>query len=146
MPYVSVSKVQGPFQQDNSQSLLYKICWVLWGVASGDFGFLVRGNVTSTSAKGATITRFGFTSGLTSSQTLLASNISRLSFFVDNRTGVDLYYRYGGGACSTAVGGYDVRIPAGTPAVVDDGYTGAVTFICDAGATATGVNVTEVAS
>lgn len=144
MAYTSVTGVPPPQRNDGAQWLLYKICWAIWGVINGDFGVLVRGTVEVESEKGATITRTGYTSGLTASQTLLAANANRIYVVIDNRTGVDLFYRYGGTA-TTAVGGYDVRIPAGSPPVTDDGYAGAITFICGAGAAATGVNVTEVA-
>ena len=56
-----------------------------------------------------------FTFSKTGSQTLLAANTSRLGFIVDNRTGADLYYLYGSAACTVSVGGYSVRIPAGSP-------------------------------
>lgn len=48
MAYTSVTGVPPPYRDDDSQFLLYKIAWALWGVVNGDFGFLVRGNVNVT--------------------------------------------------------------------------------------------------
>ena len=145
MAYTTSLPLQGPFQNDESQRLLFKIARYLAAVITGEVGFLVRGAVTTSSTKGTTVTRAGFTTGLTANQTLLAANTTRVYFIVDNRTGVDVYYRYGSAACTTAVGGYDVHILPGG-GVIDDGFAGQVTFICAASAAATGVTVTEVAA
>lgn len=42
MAYTSVTGVPPPFRDDDSQFLLYKIAWALWGVANGDLGFTVN--------------------------------------------------------------------------------------------------------
>jgi hypothetical protein len=137
--------ISGPYKNDAAQPLLYKIACYLAGAITGEFGLLVRGNVSTEGASAASSVVTGFTSGLTASQQLLAANTNRLFFTVDNRTGVDLYYKYGLAAATTAVGGYDIRVPAGF-SVSEESWKGPVQFICAAGAAATGVNVTDVTS
>lgn len=142
MAYSLPTGLGGPRPDEHPQPLLYKIAAYLAGVISGSVGFLVRGTVSTTGEVADTVTRSGFTSGLTASQTLLAANANRLYFTVDNRTGKDVFLRKGSAAATTAVGGYDLRIPSGF-SVSDDSWLGQVTFICDTGAAATGVNVSE---
>jgi hypothetical protein len=128
---------------DDAQPLLFKIAYALWGAIDGSFGLLVRGNVNATSAKGATVARAGFTGGgLASSQTLLAANATRVQFTIDNRSGGDLFYRYGAVAATATPAGYDVHVLNNT-SYTDASWAGQVTFICSASSGA-GVNVTDV--
>jgi len=145
MSYTFPGGLGGPRPDEHLQPLTYKVAAYLAGVISGSVGFLVRGTVATTSPTGDVVTRTGFTSGLTASQTLLAANTDRLYFTVDNRTGKDVFLRKGSANATTAVGGYDIRVPSGF-SVSDDSWTGQVTFICDTGAAATGVNVSEVST
>ena len=145
MSYSLPGGLGGPRPDEHPQPLLYKIAAYLAGVISGSVGFLVRGSVSTVGEAADTVSRTGFTVSLETSQTLLAANANRLYFTVDNRTGKDVFLFKGSSACTTAVGGYDLRVPAGF-SVTDDSWTGQVTFICAAGAAATGVNVHESSS
>lgn len=139
MSYSSVSPLRAGQPGDSDNILLQKLLNVIAATVTGEV------SLATTGAKGLSASSTGITSGLTSSQTLTAANPDREYLVIDNRTGADLFYRYGTDAATTAAGGYSFRIPNGS-AAIEGNWRGAITFICGSGAAGQGVNVCDVSS
>jgi hypothetical protein len=148
MAYVSPTPLRAAQPGDSDNDLLKKLLNLWAAIANGDLTLATSaeatiGNVNVTPVVGTSVARTAHTTGLTASQTLVAANSNRAFLLIDNRSGDTMYYRYGADAATASVGGYDVRVPNGSQ-VVENGWDGAITFICGGSATTPGVNVSDV--
>lgn len=139
MSYSSATPLRAGQAGDSDNTLLQKLLNVIAAAVTGEV------SLATTGAKGLSADSNGITSGLTASQTLVAANAAREFLVIDNRTGADLFYRYGTADATTSAGGYSVRIPNGS-SMIEGNWRGAITFICGAGAAGQGVNVCDVSS
>ncbi len=148
MPLDLPTPVRAASDGDSDNVLLKKILNLWAAMAQGDVTLATSaeatiGSVNVTPVVGTSVARTAHTTGLTASQTLVAANANRAFLLIDNRSGDTMYYRYGSEAATASVGGYDVRIPNGSQ-VFENGWDGAVTFICGGSATTPGVHVSDV--
>lgn len=137
MSFTSAVPLRAAQSGDTDNILLQKLLNVIAATVTGE------ASIATSGTKGLTATSAGITSGLTASQTLVAANPDREFLIIDNRTGADLFYRYGTDAATTSAGGYSVRVPNGS-SMIEGNWRGAITFICGAGAAGQGVNVCDV--
>ena len=128
MAYTTSLPLQGPYQNDESQRLLFKIARYLAAVITGEVGFLVRGSVTSSAKQFSTAPSNSVPITVAADITLVAGDVLTIQNLGTN----PLFVRRGTGATSsifnyTLQGAGAADDGTGGALVVDD-FVGVVSF------------------
>lgn len=117
MAYTTSLPLQGPYQNDESQRLLFKIARYLAAVITGEVGFLVRGSVTSAAKQFSTAPSNSAPITSAADITLVAGDVLTVQNLGTNA----LFVRRGTGATSSL---FNYTLQAA--GVADDGTGGAI--------------------